>query len=134
MAPVLGVGKVDQAVVAGLGAKRELIHIAAQGAGDLHAASNPLKSRRVIALILYVRCAIGAHNAIVPELVGELAVRATTGSEVLDPGVVLVVIGLGSIGHHDRCACEPKDGKRKEKAGALVPSSKMWSLTMCSST
>ena len=38
--PVLGVGEVDQAVVAGLGAKREVLHIAAQGAGDLHVVSN----------------------------------------------------------------------------------------------
>lgn len=42
--PVLGVGEVDQAVVAGLGAKREVVHIAAQSAGDLHVVSNPLKT------------------------------------------------------------------------------------------
>jgi len=42
--PVLGVGEVDQAVVAGLGAKREVVHIAAQGAWDLHVASIPFHS------------------------------------------------------------------------------------------
>ena len=44
--PVLGVGEVDQAVVAGLGAKREVVHIAAQGAGDFHVASIPFHSWR----------------------------------------------------------------------------------------
>ena len=43
--PVLGVGEVDQAVVAGLGAKREVVHIAAQGAWDLHVASIPFNNR-----------------------------------------------------------------------------------------
>lgn len=45
-APVLGNGEVYQAVVAGLGAKREVVHIAAQGAGDLHVVSNPFNFRR----------------------------------------------------------------------------------------
>lgn len=44
--PVLGVGEVDQAVVAGLGAKREVVHIAAQSAGDLHVVSNQFINRR----------------------------------------------------------------------------------------
>lgn len=44
--PVLGVGKVGQAVVTGLGTKREVVHIAAQGAGDLHVASNQDNGRR----------------------------------------------------------------------------------------
>lgn len=57
--PVLGVGEVDQAVVTGLGAKREVVHIAAQGARDFHVASNLLNSRRAYALILYVRCNTG---------------------------------------------------------------------------
>ena len=38
--PVLGIGEIDQAAVAGLGAKRKAVDIAAQGAGDLHVASN----------------------------------------------------------------------------------------------
>lgn len=107
MAPVLGVGEVGQTVVARFGAKCKVVYIAAQGAGDLHSASNPLKSRRANALILYVRRTIGAHNAIVPELVGEFVVRASAGNEVLDPGVVLVVFGLGGIGQHDRGVDEP---------------------------
>lgn len=44
--PVLGVGEVGQAFVAGLGAKREVVHIAAQGAGDFHVASIPFHSWR----------------------------------------------------------------------------------------
>lgn len=42
--PVLGIGEVDKAVVAGLGAKREVVHITAQGAGDLHVVSIPFHS------------------------------------------------------------------------------------------
>lgn len=107
VAPVLGIGEVDQTVIARFGAKREVVYIAAQGAGDLDVASNPLKSRRANALILYVRRAIGTHNAIVPKLIGEFGSRATTGNEVLDSGVVLVVLGLGGVGQHDRGAGEP---------------------------
>lgn len=44
--PVLGIGEVDKAVVAGLGAKREVVHITAQGAGDLHVVSNQFINRR----------------------------------------------------------------------------------------
>lgn len=44
--PVLGVGEVDQAVVAGLVAKRKVVDIAAQGAGDFHVASIPFHSWR----------------------------------------------------------------------------------------
>ena len=44
--PVLGVGEVGQAFVAGLGAKREVVHIAAQGAGEFHVASIPFHSWR----------------------------------------------------------------------------------------
>ena len=44
--PVLGIGKVGQAVVTGFGAKREIVHIAAQGAGDFHMASNQDNGRR----------------------------------------------------------------------------------------
>ena len=62
--PVLGIGEVDQAVVAGLGAKREVVHIAAQGAGDLHVVSNQDNGRRADALILYVRCYTGEHNTV----------------------------------------------------------------------
>ena len=42
--PVLGVGEIDQAVVTELGAKREVVHITAQGAGDFHVVSNPFHS------------------------------------------------------------------------------------------
>lgn len=34
-------------------------------------------------------------------------VRSATGNEVLDPGVVLVVFGLGAVGQHGRSAYEP---------------------------
>lgn len=44
--PVLRVGWVGQAFVAGLGAKREVIHIAAQGAREFHVASIPFNNRR----------------------------------------------------------------------------------------
>ena len=44
--PVLGIGEVGQAIVAWLGAKREIVYIAAQGAGDFHVASNPFHSCR----------------------------------------------------------------------------------------
>ena len=44
--PVLGVGEIDQVIVAGLGAKREVVYIAVQGVGDLHVASNPSHSWR----------------------------------------------------------------------------------------
>ena len=107
VAPVLGVGEVGQTVVARFGAKCKVVYIAAQGAGDLHEASNPLKSRRANALILYVRRTIGAHDVIVPKLVGEIGSRTTAGNEVLDPGVVLVVFGLGGIGQHDWGVGEP---------------------------
>lgn len=46
VAPVLGIGEVGQTVIARFGAKCKVVYIAAQGAGDLHVASNPLKSRR----------------------------------------------------------------------------------------
>lgn len=104
--PVLGVGKVGQAVVAGLGAKREIVHIAAQGAGDLHVVSNQFNNRRADALILYVRRVAHARNATAAQLLGEPAGRTVSGYEVLDPGVVLVVFGLGAVGKHDRSACE----------------------------
>lgn len=68
--PVLGVGKIDQAVVAGLGAKRKVVYIAAQGVGDLHVTSNPSHSWRADALILYVRSVVGDHDAMAPKLVG----------------------------------------------------------------
>lgn len=42
--PVLGIGEVYQAVVTGLGAKRKVVHIAAQVAWDLHVASIPFHS------------------------------------------------------------------------------------------
>ena len=42
--PVLGIGEVGQAVVTGLGAKRKVVDIAAQGAWDLHVASIPFHS------------------------------------------------------------------------------------------
>ena len=45
-APVLGIGEVDQAFVAGLGAKRKVVYIAAQGVGGLHVASNPFNNWR----------------------------------------------------------------------------------------
>lgn len=68
--PVLGVGEVGQALVTGLGAKREVVHIAAQGVGDLHVTSNPSHSWRADALILYVRSVVGDHDAMAPKLVG----------------------------------------------------------------
>ena len=66
----IGVGKIDQAVVAGLGAKRKVVYIAAQGVGDLHVTSNPSHSWRADALILYVRSVVGDHDAMAPKLVG----------------------------------------------------------------
>lgn len=105
--PVLGIGEVGQAVVAGLGAKRKVVHIDAQGAGDFHVASNPIDSLRVDALILYVRRVARARNATAAKLYGEFADRATTGNEILYPGVVLVVFGLGAVGQHDRSAGKP---------------------------
>ena len=60
--PVLGIGEVDQAVIAELGAKRELIHIAAQGAGEFHGASNQDNDRRADGLILYGQCNTGENN------------------------------------------------------------------------
>lgn len=44
--PVLGIGEVGQALVTGLGAKRKVVYIAAQGVGDLHVASNPFNNWR----------------------------------------------------------------------------------------
>lgn len=105
--PVLGVGEIDQAVVAGLGTKRKAVGIAAQDAREFHAVSNPFSNPRVDALILYGRSAVETHNAIAPKLFREIGARAVSGYEVLDPGVVLVVFGLGTVGQHDRSACEP---------------------------
>lgn len=68
--PVLGIGEVGQALVTGLGAKRKVVYIAVQGVGDLHVASNQDNDRRVDALILYVRCVVGDHDAMAPQLVG----------------------------------------------------------------
>ena len=45
-APGLGIGEVGQAVVTGLWAKREVVHIAAQGAWDVHVVSNPFDNWR----------------------------------------------------------------------------------------
>ena len=99
--PVLGIGEVGQALVTGLGVKREVVHIAAQGAGDLHMASNQDNDRRVDALILYVRRVARVHNATAAQLVGEFCSRAVSGNKVLDPGVVLVVFGFRAIGKYD---------------------------------
>ena len=63
---VLGIGEVGQALVTGLGAKRKVVYIAAQGVGDLHVASNPSHSWRADALILYVRSVVGDHDAMAP--------------------------------------------------------------------
>lgn len=71
-APVLGIGEVYQAVVAGLGAKRKVVDIAAQGAGDLHVASNPIDSWRADGLILYGRRLLEEHSTIEPKLMREL--------------------------------------------------------------
>ena len=49
MVVVVGIGEVGQAVGAWLGAKRKVVHIAAQGAGDLHVVSNPFNNRRAAA-------------------------------------------------------------------------------------
>ena len=68
--PVLGIGEVGQALVTGLGAKRKVVYIAAQGVGDLHVASNQDNDRRADALILYVRSVVGDHDAMAPQLVG----------------------------------------------------------------
>lgn len=95
--PVLGVGKVDQAVVAGLGAKRKVVDIAVQGAGEFHAVSNPFNYQRADGLILYRRSAVVTHNVIAPKLFREIDARAVSGYEVLDPDVVLVVFGLGAV-------------------------------------
>lgn len=105
--PVLGVGKVDQAVVAGLGAKRKVVDIAAQGAWEFHAVSNPFNYQRADGLILYGRSAVVTHNVIAPKLFREIGARAVSRNEVLDPGVVLVVFGLGAVGQLDRSAGEP---------------------------
>ena len=104
--PVLGIGEVDQAVVTGLGAKCKLVDIAAQGAGDFHVVSNPFNNRRADGLILNGRSAVVIHNVIAPKLFREIGARAVSGYEVLDPDVVLVVFGLGTVGQHDRSACE----------------------------
>ena len=105
--PVLGVGKAGQAVVAGLGAKREVVHIAAKSAGGLHVASYPFNNRRADGLILYGRSAVVTHNVIAPKLFRELVAGAVPGNKVLDPGVVLVVFGFGTVGQYDRGAGEP---------------------------
>lgn len=73
--PVLGIGEVYQAVVTGLGAKRKVVDIAAQGVGDLHVASNPIDSWRADALILYGRHVAGTRNAIASRFFGELGHR-----------------------------------------------------------
>lgn len=105
--PVLGIGEVYQAVVTGLGAKRKVVDITAQGAGDLHVVSNPIDNLRADALILYERQIVRARNESAAQLFGEFAGRVASGNEVLDPGVVLVVFGLGGVGQHDRSAGEP---------------------------
>lgn len=104
--PVLGVGEVDQAVVAGLGAKRKVVDIAVQGAGEFHAVSNPFNYQRADGLILHRRSAVVTHNVIAPKLFREIGARAVSRYEVLDPDVVLVVFGLGTVGQHDRSVCE----------------------------
>ena len=85
--PVLGIGEVNQAVVAGLGAKRKVVGIAAQGAREFHAVSNPFSNERAEGLILYGRSAVETHNAIAPKLFREIGARAVSGYEVLDPDV-----------------------------------------------
>lgn len=90
-----------------LGTKRKVVGIAAQGAREFHAVSNPFNYQRADALILYGRSAVVTHNAVAPKLFREIGARAVSGYEVLDPGVVLVVFGLGTVGQHDRSACEP---------------------------
>ena len=102
--PVLGVGEIDQAVVARLGAKRKVVDIAAQGAWEFHAVSNPFNYQRADGLILYGRSAVVTHNVIAPKLFREIGARAVSRNEVLDPGVVLVVFGLGAVGQLDRSA------------------------------
>lgn len=68
--PVLGVGEVDQAVVAGLGAKREVVHITAQGAREFHVVSNQFINRRADAQILYERQVARARNESAAQLFG----------------------------------------------------------------
>lgn len=80
---------------------------AARGAGDLHVVSDQFNNRRADALILYVRRVAYARNATAAQLLGEPAGRTVSGYEVLDPGMVLVVFGLGAVGQHDRSAGEP---------------------------
>ena len=82
--PVLGVGEVGQAVLTELGAKRELIHIAAQGAGDFHVASTPFNNRRADGLILYGQCNTGEHNTMA---LGDLLQSNRLPDEVLDGAV-----------------------------------------------
>lgn len=68
--PVLGIGEVYQAVVTGLGAKRKVVDITAQGAGDLHVVSNPIDNLRADALILYERQIARARNESAAQLFG----------------------------------------------------------------
>lgn len=69
--------------------------------------SNQFNNRRADALILYVRRVAYARNATAAQLLGEPAGRTVSRFEVLDPGLVLVVFGLGAVRQHDRSACEP---------------------------
>lgn len=70
-------------------------------------ASNQDNGRRAYALILYMRLVARARNATAAQLFDDTAGRAVSGYEVLDPGVVLVVFGLGAVGQRDRSAGEP---------------------------
>lgn len=60
--------------------------------------SNPFNNRRADALILYGRRVVHARNATEAQLFGEPTGRTVSGYEVLDPGVVLVVFGVGAVG------------------------------------
>lgn len=70
-------------------------------------ASNPFNNWRADGLILYGRSAVVTHNIIAPKLFREIGAKADSGNEVLDPGVVLVIFGLGAVGqparHQRRC-------------------------------
>lgn len=65
--------------------------------------SNQFNNRRADALILYVRRVAYARNATAAQLLGEPAGRTVSGYEVLDPGVVLVVFGLGAVRQRVQC-------------------------------
>ncbi len=96
--------------------------------------SNPFNNRRADALILYGRRVVHARNATEAQLFGEPTGRTVSGYEVLDPGVVLVVFGSGLSDSTTGVPANLRTDNAKTRLVRLFPSSKMWSLTMCSAT